>query len=199
MIWTGDTLVSPGEAARGERTRNGCRVWDPAKSKLAALYYLGNGPDLTGTMRVLYLGASYGTTVSHVADYVEVVYAIDNAPRPMQDLLRLCSRQENIIPILADAAHPERYMALVESVDLIYQDVAQRDQAGIAIKNLHFLKPGCTCVLMLKTRSIDVTRPPKELCAETVQRLNPFFRSIAMTWLSPCHKDHAAVVCEGLI
>ncbi|MDD1677392.1 MAG: fibrillarin-like rRNA/tRNA 2'-O-methyltransferase [Methanomicrobiales archaeon] len=199
MIWAGEILVSPGKPAAGERAVNGCRVWDPSRSKLAALYHLGDGPDLIATMRVLYLGASYGTTVSHVADYVEVVYAVDSASRPMQDLLRLCSHRKNIIPLLADAAHPERYMALVEKVDLVYQDIAQRDQAGIAIKNLHFLRPGCSCILMLKTRSIDVKRPPAEICAETVQWLSPFFRSVATTWLLPYHQDHAAIVCEGLI
>ena len=63
-------------------------------------------------MRVLYLGAANGTTVSHVADYVDVVYAVEFAPRPMQDLLEVCRRRRNIIPIMADAARPEQYAPL---------------------------------------------------------------------------------------
>jgi fibrillarin-like pre-rRNA processing protein len=89
-------------------------------------------------------------------------------------------------------------MALLETVDLVYQDIAQRDQAGIALKNLHFLKPGGNCILMLKTRSIDVTRKPAILCEETVRLLSPHFHSVSTTWLSPFHRDHAAIVCEGL-
>ena len=44
-------------------------------------------------MWVLYLGAANGTTVSHVADYTEVVYAVEFAPQPMQDLLEVAHAQ----------------------------------------------------------------------------------------------------------
>ena len=111
-------------------------------------------------MRVLYLGAANGTTVSHVADYVEVVYAVEFAPRPMQDLLEVCRRRRNIIPLMADAARPEQYAPLVEPVDLLYQDVAQPDQAAILLRNSVFLKPGGILILMLKTRSVDVRKEP---------------------------------------
>ena len=84
----------------------GARVWDPFRSKLAALYYTGTGVELTPEMRVLYLGAANGTTVSHVADYTEVVYAVEFAPRPMQDLLEVARRRKNIVPIMADACPP---------------------------------------------------------------------------------------------
>ena len=71
----------------GERTRGGYRVWDPRRSKFSALAHLDPTFDLAPGTRVLYLGAANGTTVSHVADYAEVVYAVEFAPRPMQDLL----------------------------------------------------------------------------------------------------------------
>lgn len=174
------------------------RVWDPRHSKLSALYHLGNARDLTSNTKTLYLGASHGTTVSHVADYVEVVYAVEIAVRPMQDLLALCTVRRNIIPLFADAAHPERYMPFVEEVDLVYQDIAQRDQAGILLKNLHFLKPGGDGILMAKTRSIDVTRPPPTVATELAAQLEPHFHSVRTIWLSHYHIDHAAIVCEGL-
>lgn len=81
------TIVSVGEGGvYGERMLNGCRVWDPHRSKLPAAVINGAPLDLTADMRVLYLGAANGTTVSHVADYVETVYAVEFAPpRPMQD------------------------------------------------------------------------------------------------------------------
>ncbi len=117
MMWIGQTLVSPGEpGVYGERVLDGHRVWDPYRSKLAALYYLGKGIDLEASMRVLYLGAAHGTTVSHVADYAEVVYAVEMAPRPMEDLLEVAGRRRNIIPVMADAGRPEMYAPIVAPV-----------------------------------------------------------------------------------
>src|SRR5512137_1114845 len=172
MIWIGDVLVSEGEGGvYKERLLSGARVWDPYRSKLSALYHVGNGVELTPGMRVLYLGAANGTTVSHVADYVEVVYAVEFAPRPMQDLIEVCRRRRNIIPLMADAARPEQYAPLVEPVDLLYQDVAQPDQAAILLRNLIFLKNGGILILMLKTRSIDVRREPADVFYDTIATL----------------------------
>lgn len=197
MIWIGDVLVSKGMGGvYNERMLGGARVWDPVRSKLSALYYTGTGVELTSHMRVLYLGAANGTTVSHVADYVEVVYAVEFAPRPMQDLLEVSRRRRNIIPVMADAAHPEQYAPLVESVDLLYQDVAQPDQAGIALRNCPFLKTGGFLILMLKTRSVDFKRKPAEVFQETFDILTSGGLIVQESvWLLPYHTDHAALVC----
>jgi fibrillarin-like pre-rRNA processing protein len=197
VIWKGDVLVSEGEGGvYGERMLGGARVWDPYRSKLSALYHVGAGVDLTPEMRVLYLGAANGTTVSHVADYVEVVYAIEFAPRPMQDLLMVARRRRNVIPFMADAARPELYAPVVEAVDLVYQDVAQPDQAAIAIRNCAFLKTGGVLVLMLKTRSVDVRKDPGDVFRETLDLLTAAgFLLKESVWLAPYHADHAAIIC----
>jgi len=197
MIWKGDVLVSNGEGGvYNERMLGGARVWDPYRSKLAALYYVGTGIELTAEMRVLYLGAANGTTVSHVADYTEAVYAVEFAPRPMQDLLEVARRRRMIVPIMADASRPELYAPLVESVDLLYQDVAQPDQAAIAIRNCMFLKAGGHLILMLKTRSVDVRKDPGEVFRDTLDALTAAGMPIKeSTWLVPYHSDHAAIVC----
>jgi fibrillarin-like pre-rRNA processing protein len=198
MIRVGEVLVSRGEGGvYGERMLAGARVWDPYRSKLAALYYAGTGIELTPEMKVLYLGAANGTTVSHVADYVEVVYAVEFAPRPMQDLLEVARRRDNIVPLMADASRPEQYAPLVEAVDLLYQDVAQPAQAEILIRNCVFLKPDGKVILMLKTRSVDIRKSPEEVFRETIERLTAAgLEIIESTWLSPYHKDHAAIVCK---
>jgi fibrillarin-like pre-rRNA processing protein len=197
LIWIGDVLVSLGDGGvYNERLLNGARVWDPNRSKLSALYHVGTGIELTTGMRVLYLGAANGTTVSHVADYVEVVYAVEFAPRPMQDLLEICRRRRNIIPIMADASRPECYVPLVESVDLIYQDVAQPDQASIALRNCLFLKEGGFLILMLKTRSVNVRKEPAEVFQDTLASLISGGLIIQESvWLTPYHHDHAAIIC----
>ncbi|MDD1687736.1 fibrillarin-like rRNA/tRNA 2'-O-methyltransferase [Methanoregula sp.] len=197
MIRIGDVLVSRGEGGvYGERMLGGARIWDPFRSKLAALYYVGTGVELTAGMRVLYLGAANGTTVSHVADYVEIVYAVEFAPRPMQDLLEVARRRPNLVPIMADATQPEQYAPLVEEVDLLYQDVAQPDQAAILARNCAFLRPGGRAILMLKTRSVDIRKTPEEVFRATLGELAAAGLEVVETvWLSPYHKDHAAIVC----
>lgn len=198
MIWIGDVLVSQGEGGvYNERILGNARVWDPYRSKLAALYHTGEGVELKSSQRVLYLGAANGTTVSHVADYVEVVYAVEFAPRPMQDLIEVARRRRNVIPIMADATRPAMYASLVEPVDLVYQDVAQPDQAAIAIRNNIFLEPGGTLILMLKTRSVDVRKDPATVFHESIAALKEAgYRVMESVWLAPYHQDHAAIVCK---
>ncbi len=197
MIYRGDVLVSKGEGGvYNERMLDGYRVWDPYRSKLAALYLVGTGIDLNAEMKVLYLGAANGTTVSHVADYVEVVYSVEFAPRPMQDLLEVARRRKNVIPIMADASCPEHYAPLVETVDLLYQYVAQPDQAAIAIRNCVFLKTGGQLILMLKTRSVDIRKEPAVVFQDTLDILMSAGITVReSTWLAPYHQDHAAIVC----
>jgi len=197
MIWIDGTLVSRGEAGvYGERVVRGHRVWDPYRSKLAAYYYLGGDVGLEPSMRVLYLGAAHGTTVSHVSDYVEVVYAVENAYTPMRDLLAVALRRKNIIPLFADAAKPASYTPLVEEVDLLFQDIAQFDQAVIARKNAPFLKRGGTALIVVKARSIDVTEKPEVVVREFSKEMEdcgmPPRRVI---WLEPYHHDHAILEC----
>jgi len=200
MIDINGTLVSEGKGGvYGEKILNGYRVWDPYRSKLAALWYLDHSTELKPDEIVLYLGAANGTTVSHVADYTSAVYAVEFAPRPMQDLLVVAARRKNIIPIYADATRPKEYAPLLEPVNLLYQDVAQPNQAAIVIKNLPFLKTGGRVILMLKTRSVDIRKSPEEVFKESCTELEAANLKIEKTaWLNPYHIDHAAIICRKL-
>ena len=193
------TLPDKPTAVYGERIWQGYRIWDPTRSKLAALL-LKIHPDLnlSRSSRVLYLGASTGTTVSHVSDIVSegLVYAVEFSSRSMRDLLRLCEARENIVPILADAAIPEMYCALMEPVDMIYQDVAQRNQAEIATLNAaRYLRPGGCIVLMIKTRSIDVTASQKDVYKSEIKELEGMEVQKSIDLL-PYHHDHWAVIAR---
>jgi fibrillarin-like pre-rRNA processing protein len=181
----------------GERILEGYRLWDPFRSKLAALLLKGRStrPVLASDAMVLYLGAATGTTVSHVSDIVRdgLVYAVEFSPRSMRDLVRLCERRKNIVPILADAAMPEEYAFLVEPVDLVYQDVAQRNQAEIASRNCaRYLKPGGDLILMLKTRSVDVTASPQAVLQAEMKNMQGLDLLQVMDLL-PFHQDHFAM------
>jgi fibrillarin-like pre-rRNA processing protein len=98
---------------------------------------------------------------------------------------------------MADATQPDQYAPLVEAVDLLYQDVAQPDQALIAVRNSVFLKRGGHLILMLKTRSVDVRKEPAEVFHDTLDVLTAAgLVVIESVWLEPYHHDHAAIVCR---
>ena len=55
----------------------------------------------------------------------------------------MAKKRTNIIPIIEDARHPQRYRMLVGMVDVVFADVAQPDQARIvALNSQYFLKAG---------------------------------------------------------
>jgi fibrillarin-like pre-rRNA processing protein len=153
------------------------RVWNPYRSKLAAAIRNGlQELDIRSGMRLLYLGAASGTTVSHVSDIVGangVVYAVELSYRPMRDLMeRVVEVRPNVIPMLNDARRPFEYSYLLEEVDLLYCDIAQPDQTDIALMNARaFLKPEGTILLAVKASSIDSLKPPKEVFGSEVKKL----------------------------
>jgi fibrillarin-like pre-rRNA processing protein len=76
----------------------------------------------------------------------------------------VASKRENIIPIIEDARKPLSYFSTYGEVDVVYCDIAQPDQTEIAINNCKiFLKGGGKILLVVKTRSIDVTQDPKTI------------------------------------
>lgn len=129
--------LTEAQAANGDAntTKVEYRVWNPFRSKLAA-GILG-GLDMIFMKpgaKVLYLGAASGTSVSHVSDIVGPegrVYAVEFSHRSGRDLIGLATKRTNIIPIIEDARHPQKYRMLVGMVDVIFADVAQPDQARI--------------------------------------------------------------------
>ncbi len=175
------------------------RFWDPYRSKLAAIILKGSSVSMKKNWSVLYLGAANGTTASHVSDVASegVVFAVEFSPRAMHDLIRVSIPRINLIPILADAMRPDSYRNMVGQADFIYQDIAQREQAMIAIRNAkQFLKTGGILVLIIKSRSIDSTGEPADVVANEVKKLGGGFKVMEMIDLDPFHNDHVAVVAQ---
>jgi len=146
------------------------REWNPFRSKIGAFYMLQGPPLGFGEgSSVLYLGASVGTTVSHVSDIVTEkgrVYAVEFSHHVARDLLRLAEGRSQIVPIIEDARYPSKYRALVPMVDFLFADVAQPDQARIlAINAEHFLKSDGKFAISIKATCVDSTIPPEEVYA----------------------------------
>lgn len=178
------------------------RIWDPFRSKLAAALKKGmkRMPIANGT-KVLYLGASTGTTVSHVSDIVGpsgIVFAIEPATRVARELIEnVASKRKNVLPIIEDARRPQSYFSVFGKVDVVYCDIAQPDQTEIAIANCSaYLKPGGVMLLVVKTRSIDVTMEPKAVVTQEAARLKKNGFSVdQIINLEPFDKDHAMIYC----
>ena len=175
------------------------RIWNPNKSKLAAAIIKGlKVMPIKRDSKILYLGASAGTTPSHVADIADkgIVYAIEYAPRIMREFLEVCNDRKNLIPILGDANSPNEYSNIVEEVDVIFEDVAQPNQAEILVKNAKwFLKENGYGMISIKARSVDVVRNPKEIFKEQKEILiNGGFEIIDEINIEPFEKDHIMFV-----
>lgn len=197
--------LAPGKMVYGETLfREGgkeYRSWDPARSKLCAailkgLSQIGIKPGST----VLYLGASSGTTVSHVSDIVGkegTVFAVEFAPRMARDLVQMAEQRPNVLPIVADAHLPEGYAHTVLAVDAVYQDVAARDQVAIFLKNVkRYLKRGGFALLCCKSRSIDVAKHPNQIYDQVRTELEKSLTIVDSKKLDPFQRDHLLFVCK---
>ncbi len=190
-------LATTGEPVYGERTDGSWRHWSSERSKVAGMLERDMPVRLSADAVVLYLGAASGTTVSHVADIVRAVYAIEFSPRPMRDLVGVAETRPNVFPLLCDARHPETYAHVVEAdVDLIIQDVATRGQAAVALRNKQFLASDGQLVMAIKARSEDVTQRPERVFETVIEELEAGYTVAATERLDPQHVDHLAVLAE---
>ncbi len=178
------------------------RLWEPFRSKLAAaiLNNLKEFP-FKKNSSVLYLGVSTGTTVSHISDIVGskgVIFGVEHSSRVAREFLdRVASHRKNIVPIIQDARQPKDFFSIYNKVDIVYSDIAQPDQTEIAITNCKlFLKNTGYLFLVIKTRSIDVTKAPKKIIENELKKLQTNFEILQQINLLPYDKDHAMVIAK---
>jgi len=180
------------------------RIWNPFRSKLAATIMNGlrDFPFMQKSS-VLYLGVSTGTTISHISDIVGqngIIFGVEHTSRVARDFLdRVASHRKNIIPIIQDARKPQEYFSVFKKADVVYVDIAQPDQTDIAIDNCKmYLKSNGYLFLVIKTRSIDVTKDPKKVISNEIKKLEPLFEIKQIINLQPYDKDHAIVIAVFL-
>lgn len=196
----------PGEKVYGEKLvkikGNEFREWSSRRSKLAAGLKKGLRffPFKKDSL-ILYLGSAEGTTVSHLSDVLEgtgLIFGVDVSARVMRKFLWLCEQRKNLVPIMASANKPEEYKKfLPEKVDALFQDVSQKNQTEIFLKNVQeFLKSGGVGILSLKSRSIDVVKKPEKVFQEEKSKLEKELEVLQLIPLKPFEKDHALFVCR---
>ena len=168
-LWTRNAVK--GISVRDERRKKDSRIewrhWEPQKSKVAACLLKTKLdpseliPEVGSTC--LYLGASSGTTVSHIHDHVcgsgnhhnGQIVSVEISPRMMRDLSKLSELRPGLIPVLGDARKPTVISPyLRDKVDLIHQDISVADQTK-SLWNISeiFLKDDGIGLLSLKAAS----------------------------------------------
>ena len=180
------------------------RNWEPFRSKLAAC--IMNGLEefpFHDKSSVLYLGVSTGTTISHISDIVGpkgMIFGVEHSSRVARDFLdRVAVFRKNIVPIIQDAKRPDQYFSVFTKVDIVYVDIAQPEQTKIAIDNCKmYLKKGGFLFLVIKTRSIDVTKDPNQIINQEMKKLENNFEICEKIDLRPFDKDHAMVIAKSI-
>ncbi|MDD5148526.1 MAG: fibrillarin-like rRNA/tRNA 2'-O-methyltransferase [Candidatus ainarchaeum sp.] len=179
------------------------REWVPWRSKLGA--GIKNGlkqlPLKEGN-NVLYLGSAEGTTPSHISDIIGsegILFGVDVAEKVMRKFIELCEKRTNMLPLLSDAGRPENYAKDLEGIeiDLLYQDISQKNQAEIFNKNASlFLKKGKSGVIAIKAKSISQSEKPEKIFAEEKKELEKQFKVLQQVNLAPFEKHHCIFLCE---
>ncbi|UCC93728.1 MAG: fibrillarin-like rRNA/tRNA 2'-O-methyltransferase, partial [Thermoplasmata archaeon] len=151
--------------------------------------------------RVLYLGAGAGTTVSYVSDICPggSVIAVEFAPEPFRSLVDVARARPNVLPILADARDPSAYaVQVVLPVDVIYQDVAQRDQWAIAHRNVEaLLAEDGWLLLLVKARSVDVSKRAQDVFEDVAAEARGLgYDMVEMVDLGAYAEGHATIVAK---
>ena len=199
--------LAPGKKVYGEETKlidgKEYRVWNPFRSKLGAA--IKNGlkefPIRPGSV-VLYLGSAEGTTVSHISDIVGekgIVFGVDISARVMNKFIFICEQRPNIVPILSDANEPNSYREEIGrfSVDVLFQDVSQKNQAEIFLKNSRvYLRGGKHGLLTIKAHSISSEKSLSEVLGNEEKKLHNEFNVQQVIDLAPFEKEHAVIHCK---
>lgn len=200
----------PGKAIYGEKLKkqgkDEFREWSSRRSKLGAALVKGVSQlGIKPGSNVLYLGCATGTTASHVSDIVGhanaqgFVFGLDFAPRVLRDFVSVCEDRKNMTAIFGDATKPETYLNKVLEVDAVFQDVAQKEQVSIFLKNCdYYLKQSGFGILVVKAGSIAVEKKPREIFREIRQQLEQSGKCVIVDYkeLEPLEKDHCMFVVK---
>ena len=188
---------SPGYSHYGEKLKevDGAeyREWNPHRSKAGAAVNKNISLDIENDSDILYLGAASGTTVSHFSDIVTdgFIVAVEYSEEVARKLVQLSEKRENIAPVLGDARKPEEYGDLIESYDVVFQDISQRDQAEMFLKNCKkFLKDDGTALISVKARSISDSLETDEIFGNVKSKLEEELEIVEETTLEPFEKEH---------
>lgn len=160
------------------------RVWDPSRSKLAAVILKGvDYFSIKPGVKVLYLGADSFATVSHLSDIVGtsgMVYAVTTSP--CKQLSDMAIKRTNVTLINEDPSNPSNYQKLVGNVDVMLSEIPLDSQVQMmALNASYFLKVEGHFVVSFQAKHLKFGLPfPSEsvICVQYLkllrERLEPY-------------------------
>jgi fibrillarin-like pre-rRNA processing protein len=130
------------------------------------------------------------------------IFAVELASRVARELLEnVVKYRKNVIPIIMDAKHPEKYTTVYGGVDVVYCDIAQPDQTQIAIENCKmYLNKGKKgqLFLVVKASSIDALKPKREVFSDQTRILEKAgYEVVQLIDLEPYDRNHAMIVAQA--
>jgi len=199
--------LTPGFKVHGEKTTKAdgfeYRHWAPQHSKLSAAIVQGlkTFPFQAGS-KILYLGAAQGVTCSFISDVIGPrgeIFAVEISKRALRDLIFVCEKRANIYPILTDASQPQEYASDVGQVDVVFEDVAAREQDDILARNAaSCLKTGGYAMIAIKARSIDSAANPDTIYEKVIAKIqndpHAHLELVEKIRLDPYEADHMFAV-----
>lgn len=172
------------------------RRWVGKRSKVGAAIQNGMDVELRPDMDVLYLGAASGTTVSHFSDILEdgVIVGLEYSDTVIKGLVNLAESRDNIAPVLGNARNPEEYDEYLDEYDYVFQDISQKDQAEIFLKNCRaYLKDDGAGLLAIKARSISDALPAEEIFDQVKEKISDEMEIVDEVGLDPYENDHLVI------
>ena len=174
------------------------RYWDPKRSKLSAALKKGlRVMPFEKDSSVLYLGASTGTTVSHIVDLCPEgkIFAVEYSFESFTKLLNISGERKNLFPFLEDAMNIENISGFIDSPGIIYQDISQRHQVQIFNLAADTFKTVKRAILVIKVRAISARQNEKEIVQNSIKGIKNF-RVKEIIDLKPFDKSNYLVYLE---
>jgi fibrillarin-like pre-rRNA processing protein len=176
------------------------KKWNPRRSKWKAALEKGLSVSLDGKENILYLGASTGSTISHLIGLTSgTIFGVEKSPKMMIELVKLSRDSDNVAPVFCDARDVEAIKKRIfgEKIDILFQDIPSPDQVEILLKASDLVDKKCKIFLSLKMRSISQGSAEK-MIAKVEKKLAERFKILEKSPLEPFHKGHYFFVLKKL-
>ncbi|NQZ85487.1 MAG: fibrillarin-like rRNA/tRNA 2'-O-methyltransferase [Nanoarchaeales archaeon] len=176
------------------------REWNPYKSKLCASIVKSDfiDFDLLSNSNILYLGASCGTTVSHISDLnYKKIFSVEISYEMGIQLVGLSRTRKNIFPIIEDARNVLNIKKLIGSnrIGLVILDIPGKFQVDLINDiAIHILKKHTIIYFSIKLSSINSSKSLREILNIELVKLKEIFDIKNIISLEPFEKNHYMLI-----
>ena len=172
--------------------------WLARNSKWKAALDAGLDVALKGDENILYLGASYGNTVSHLSPLTKgIIFAVEKSERVCIELIKNIKDKKNIAVVFDDAHNTTEIKKRLyrKKIDILFQDIPSLDQVEILERVCEIVGGGCKILLSLKLLSIS-KKPEKDILENAREKLKKKFNILGEASLNRWHSGHWFFVLE---